>query len=440
MSNNILSKVPVNNYNISKDEIYKYFLNTWDLSEILYNTIYEEKNFFVKSDKLRHPLMFYYIHITVFYVNKLYAAGIIKKRINPLYEKCFAEGVDPSCPNELIDMKNLPSYKEVKEYRKKVFKIVENYIQNNNFNDYIHQESPQWALLMSMEHDRIHFETSSMLIRQHPTHFLKKPSNWEYAPVSNNEIEQCMVAVSGRNVIIGKPQGASYYGWDNEYGFNNIDVESFFANRYLTTNKEFMLFIKDGGYNNKKLWTKEGWEWRSINNVQYPKFWILEGRDYKYRTIFEEIEMPVNWPVEVNYFEAIAYCQWLGSGARLMTESEYELFSQCSQIKGEPFLEGDYNINMKFGSPSSVDYFDQDGRKFGDIYGNVLQWIDTNFYPLPGFRPHYLYINFSYPYFTSEHSILKGGSWASTGTSASKYYRLWFRKHFYQHAGFRVVK
>ncbi len=35
---------------------------------------------------------------------------------------------------------------------------------------------------------------------------------------------------------------------------------------------------------------------------------------------------------------------------------------------------------------------------------------------------------------------MKGGSFISTGNSASLHYRVGFRKHFYQFAGFRYVK
>ena len=37
-------------------------------------------------------------------------------------------------------------------------------------------------------------------------------------------------------------------------------------------------------------------------------------------------------------------------------------------------------------------------------------------------------------------ALLRGGAWATTGTGASVHYRLWFRRHFYQHAGFRLVR
>lgn len=45
----------------------------------------------------------------------------------------------------------------------------------------------QWALFMGMEHERIHVETSSVLIRQLPVDMLVKPEGWTYAPKQAGE-------------------------------------------------------------------------------------------------------------------------------------------------------------------------------------------------------------------------------------------------------------
>ena len=76
---------------------------------------------------------------------------------------------------------------------------------------------------------------------------------------------------------------------------------------------------------------------------------------------------------------------------------------------------------------------------FNDIYGNVWDWLSDDFYALEGFNVHPWYKEFSAPYMDSEHGMMAGGAWATTGTGASKYYRLWFRRYFYQHAGFRLA-
>ena len=39
--------------------------------------------------------------------------------------------------------------------------------------------------------------------------------------------------------------------------------------------------------------------------------------------MFDNLEMPWSWPVEINYHEAKAYCTWKGTGYRLLTEAEH---------------------------------------------------------------------------------------------------------------------
>ena len=39
--------------------------------------------------------------------------------------------------------------------------------------------------------------------------------------------------------------------------------------------------------------------------------------------MFEVTEMPMDWPAEVNYHEAKAFCAWKGSDYRLPTEAEH---------------------------------------------------------------------------------------------------------------------
>ena len=50
----------------------------------------------------------------------------------------------------------------------------------------------------------------------------------------------------------------------------------------------------------------------------------------RYRAIFDVLEMPVDWPVEVNYHEAKAFCKWKGPSYRLPTEAEHH------RIRGDP--------------------------------------------------------------------------------------------------------
>ncbi|NCD11866.1 MAG: putative 4-mercaptohistidine N1-methyltransferase, partial [Epsilonproteobacteria bacterium] len=80
---------------------------------------------------------------------------------------------------------------------------------------------------------------------------------------------------------------------------------------------------------------------------------------------------------------------------------------------------------------------------FGDFYdviGNVWQWSETPINGFDGFCVHPLYDDFSVPTFDDRHNLIKGGSWISTGNEIIRSSRYAFRRHFYQHAGFRYVE
>ena len=44
--------------------------------------------------------------------------------------------------------------------------------------------------------------------------------------------------------------------------------------------------------------------------------------DARYRATFDVLEMPLDWPVDVNYHEAKAFCCWKGPDYRLPAEAE----------------------------------------------------------------------------------------------------------------------
>ena len=108
----------------------------------------------------------------------------------------------------------------------------------------------------------------------------------------------------------------------------------------------------------------EGWRWRQFRNATHPSFWVVtshpdmarfiggrpgfpyqkddghptragSGLGFRLRTIFDIIDMPWDWPAEVNYHEASAFLRWkaategaanpalAGVTYRMPTEAEY---------------------------------------------------------------------------------------------------------------------
>jgi len=74
-----------------------------------------------------------------------------------------------------------------------------------------------------------------------------------------------------------------------------------------------------------------------------------------------------------------------------------------------------------------------------DVTGNVWQWTATPVYPFDGFAVHPYYDDFTTPTFDMRHNLIKGGSWISCGNETLVSARYAFRRHFFQHAGFRYV-
>ncbi|MEI6209483.1 MAG: 5-histidylcysteine sulfoxide synthase [Desulfuromonadales bacterium] len=428
-----------------RHEISAYFHATFDIDEKLYDSLRYDDTFYLRADRLRHPLIFYFGHTATFFINKLIIARVIDQRINPRFESMFAVGVDEMSWDDLNETHyDWPTRRQVKEYRDKVRAVVSGLISTLPLTLPIRWESPFWGIMMGIEHERIHLETSSVLIRQLPIDQVVQLPFWEICPDSGEPPINQLLPVSGGKVVLGKPMGHPLYGWDNEYGLHEAEVPDFKAAQFLVSNREFLKFVEAGCYREQRWWTEEGWHWREFKQAGHPLFWIRINEGWKLRTMTSEIDLPWNWPVEVNYLEAKAFCTWKsvlsGQPIRLPTEDEWNRLRDVCEIPDQPYWDSaPGNINLEqWCSSCPIDRFETGG--FFDLLGNVWQWTETPIYPFHGFRIHPWYDDFSTPTFDTRHNLIKGGSWISTGNEATRDSRYAFRRHFFQHAGFRYVE
>ena len=429
-----------------REEIRRYFHDTFTIDEQLYDTLLDDAAFTRRADPLRHPLIFYLGHTAVFFVNKLVLAKILPERLNPKLESTFAIGVDEMSWDDLDQTHyDWPPSAEVRAYRDLVRETVDRAISELPLTVPINWESPFWAILMGIEHARIHLETSSVLIRQLPLECLRDDPYWPVCPRSGEAPANELLPVPGGRVTLGKERDHALYGWDNEYGRHVRDVPVFKASKYLVSNAEFLPFVTEGGYAEESLWDEEGWGWRSYCEAECPRFWVRDGDSYRLRTMLREIEMPWDWPVEVNCLEARAFCRWLaartGKPIRLPTEEEWARLRDQAKVPDQPHWDkapGNLNLEHET-SPCPVTEHEFEGG-FCDVVGNVWQWTETPITGFPGFAVHPLYDDFSTPTFDTKHNLIKGGSFISTGNEATQHARYAFRRHFYQHAGFRYIE
>ena len=426
-------------------EILEYFHATFDIDEKLYDTLRYDDAFKLRADRLRHPLIFYFGHTATFYINKLMVAQTIDTRINPRFEAMFAVGVDEMSWDDLNDTHyDWPARMEVKEYRDKVRDLVDGLIRRLPLTLPVAWDDPFWGIMMGIEHQRIHLETSSVLIRQLPISQVQQLPFWEICHEAGEPPANRLLNVAGGTVTLGKTKEHPLYGWDNEYGLHSAEVPGFKAAQYLTSNREYLAFVEAGGYREMQWWTEEGWQWREFKKADAPAFWIKCSDSWMVRTMASEIDMPWDWPVEVNFLEAKAFCTWksvqTGKPIRLPSEDEWHRLREVCDIPDQPGWDmAPGNINLEWwASPCPIDRFKN--GDFFDVIGNVWQWTETPIYPFHGFEIHPWYDDFSTPTFDTRHNLIKGGSWISTGNEATQNARYAFRRHFFQHAGFRYVE
>jgi len=431
-----------------RQEIKAYFQACYKRYESLFTLVSDERAYFQKADPLRHPILFYYGHTATFFINKFKLAKMIDTRINPHFESIFAVGVDEMSWDDLNEKHyDWPSVAQTQAYRDEVYEVVNNVIDTLPITLPITEDSSWWVVMMGIEHENIHLETSSVLIRQLPLAYVQEQPAWKECKIYGAAPKNQLLEVAGGMVTLGKDKDAKLFGWDNEYGKHEATIPTFKAAKFLTSNAEFLAFVNDGGYSNDMFWCEEGKAWKAYTHAVHPLFWLQKNGEYFLRTVTREIVLPLSWPVEVNHLEAAAFCKWKSSKSgveiSLPTEDEYIRLRDVSGIS--PYVQwrekrkviADINLE-EYASSVPIDRH-QHGD-FYDIIGNVWQWSSTPMYPFEGFEVHPIYDDFTVPTFDGKHNLINGGSWISCGNLATQKSRYGFRRHFYQHAGFRYVQ
>lgn len=58
----------------------------------------------------------------------------------------------------------------------------------------------------------------------------------------------------------------------DEQPLRQVKISAFAIDRTPVTNKEFRMFMEDGGYENPDFWTSEGWDYLRTSELRQPNY------------------------------------------------------------------------------------------------------------------------------------------------------------------------
>jgi len=398
----------------------------------------------------RHRIIFYVGHLEAFDWNLLHEHVFGLKSFHPEFDRLFAFGIDPVGGGLPSDQpSDWPAVGLVRDYVSRIRAALDEKLSSGVLDSEGNTRdgfSLDTLLNVAIEHRLMHVETLAYMLHQLPLQ-QKIPSSSQPS-LAGPAVEHSVIKIPPGRTELGLSRTASEFGWDNEFEAYTADVPEFEIDRYMVTNRQFLEFIHAGGYEARKFWKDKDWEWKSERSISHPAFWITNGEQWQYLTMFAEIPLPLDWPVYVSHAEAAAYSRWAGKS--LPTEEQWHHAAYGSpERKERPYPWGNNSPDQDLGNfdfanwnPEPVNAHPRGGSAFGveGMVGNGWEWTSTVFAPFPGFEPFPFYRGYSADFFDGKHFVMKGGSMRTAACMLRPTFRNWFQAHYqYVYAGFRCV-
>lgn len=361
-------------------------------------------------------MVFYLGHLEAFDWNQIGAGALSMAAFHAEFDRLFAFGIDPPSGQLPTDRaSDWPSLKEILAYNRRVRDSL----------DKVLDEAPEELIQVAIEHRLMHAETFAYILHNLSPDRKRGPTP---QPLSAGSIHYRMIEIPAGSATLGRDWQEGF-GWDNEFSAHTVHVPSYTIDKYKVTNGQYLEFVRAG--------------------AAAPHLWTLQDGEWRLRTMFGEIPLPVNWPVYVTHDEAESYAKW--AGKRLPSEEQFHRAAYgtpTGQERQYPWgndppdgIHG--NFDFRRWDPIPVTGSPGGDSAFGisQLVGNGWEWTTTVFNPFPGFQPFPFYPGYSAPFFGGGHYVLKGGSARTAACLLRRSFRNWFRPNYrYLYAGFRCVE
>ncbi|MCG8353852.1 MAG: SUMF1/EgtB/PvdO family nonheme iron enzyme [Chloroflexales bacterium] len=246
-------------------------------------------------------------------------------------------------------------------------------------------------------------------------------------PPIDYDFEPHDVAIPGGTFMLGATQDMPFV-LDNEKWAHPVELAPFHISAMPVTIAQYQAFVEAGGYQAREYWSAEGWEWRRKAGAEQPMYWHREVDGSWQRRVFDQYCPldPFLPMMNVNFYEANAYCAW--AGRRLPTEAEWEAAAAAEPgSNGRSFTQvkrlypwgnespSPERANLDSAALGLVDVraLPKGDSAFGcrQMLGNVWEWTADTFDAYPGFEID-PYETYSAPSF-GQQKVLRGGCWVT---------------------------
>ncbi len=359
----------------------------------------------------RHRLVFYIGHVDAFDWNLVTGHAFSLPSLHPEFDRLFAFGIDPKVGSGSGDrQEDWPELARVYAYSARVREEM----------DRVWEEVPEQLRHVAIEHRLMHAETLVYMMHAMPDGVLAGSE----VVVQGDPVRPQTVRVTAGPAVLGRDP-AEGFGWDNEFRRHTVDVPAFEIDRYKVTNGDYLAFVRSGG--------------------PRPHFWRERNGRWYLRRMFDEVELPLDWPVYVTFDQALAYAQW--RGAQLPSEAQWhraafgDAATQFSWGEGKPSRDSG-NFDSVLWDPVPVNAHPQSRSWCGaeQLCGNGWEWTSSPFRPFPGFERFSFYPGYSADFFDDSHYVLKGASPRTDAVFLRSSFRNWFRRDYpYVFATFRCA-
>lgn len=318
-----------------------------------------------------------------------------------------------------------PTTSQIFEYFEEINRRVDKFV-NSNPNDKCKQ-----LITMGIHHECQHQE----LLIYDLQHMLAD----QYKPAKKISRQKQPTKESGSVSIKGGIYTMGYNGdsfcYDVELPEHKIYLNDYKIDVFPVTNKQYLEFIEDGGYETYRYWLADGWEKVKANKWKAPMYWEKDNKTWKIRDFLGERIINPNEPVcHVSYYEADAYCKW--ANKRLPTEAEWEkaaCWNESKQIKtvfpwgsDSPDLNRCNLLESNQWACAEIGTYPHGASHAGcqQMIGDVWEWTYSEFIGYPGFQSKF--DEYNDKWFANQ-KVLRGGSFATPNVSIRASYRNFFR-------------